>query len=81
MLGGTYFLGRAFVEAAAGEHQLTLVNRGSRPLAVSGVTEYHMDRHDGGLVEELGLRYTELPQGMRRTFEQYLDAEGRSHGY
>lgn len=58
VLGGTYFLGRAFVEATAGEHQLTLVNRGSRPVVVSGVTEYHMDRHDGEALQRLsGMKF------------------------
>ena len=51
VLGGTYFLGRTFVEMAAGTHQLTLLNRGNNPLSLPGVTEYHMDRHDG---ESLG---------------------------
>lgn len=51
VLGGTYFLGRTFVEMAAGTHQLTLLNRGNNPLSRPGVTEYHMDRHDG---ESLG---------------------------
>lgn len=53
VLGGTYFLGRAFVEAAAGGHRLSLVNRGSRHCLTPGVTEYHADRHDGGALGRL----------------------------
>lgn len=58
VLGGTYFLGRAFVEMAAGEHQLTLVNRGNNPLSLPGITEYSMDRHDGEKLGELhGMKF------------------------
>ncbi len=47
VLGGSYFLGRAFVELAAGKHELFVANRGSRPLNRPGVREYCLDRRDG----------------------------------
>lgn len=57
VIGGTYFLGKAFVKQACKGHQLYLLNRGSRPLSLAGdcndndkgtqiIEEYHMDRHD-----------------------------------
>jgi nucleoside-diphosphate-sugar epimerase len=51
IIGGTYFLGKAFVEKAAAEgNHLYLLNRGSRPVCQYGISgdiaEYHADRHD-----------------------------------
>lgn len=46
VLGGSYFLGKAFVELAKSKHELTVFNRGSRPLLLEGVKEVHGDRHD-----------------------------------
>jgi nucleoside-diphosphate-sugar epimerase len=51
VIGGTYFLGKAFVEKAAAEgNHLYLLNRGSRPIREYGISgdinEYHADRHD-----------------------------------
>lgn len=47
VVGGSYFLGKAFVELAAGHHELYVVNRGTRPLSRPDVREYFLDRHDG----------------------------------
>jgi nucleoside-diphosphate-sugar epimerase len=48
VIGGTYFLGKAFVEkATAKEHHICLLNRGSRNIDVNGsITQFHADRHD-----------------------------------
>ncbi|MCM1044942.1 MAG: NAD-dependent epimerase/dehydratase family protein [Candidatus Gastranaerophilales bacterium] len=47
VVGGSYFLGKAFVEMAAKLHEVHVVNRGSRPLQKPDVREYFLDRHDG----------------------------------
>ena len=39
VLGGSYFLGKHFVEMAHKEHTLTVFNRGSHPLDMEDVTE------------------------------------------
>ena len=48
VIGGTYFLGKAFTDMAKGEHDIVLVNRGSRP-APDGVrtdmTSMHYPKH------------------------------------
>ncbi len=51
VLGGTKFLGRAFVDAAlARGHELTLFNRGQQdPSAYPSVEQVHGDRQRGGL--------------------------------
>ena len=48
VLGGSYFVGRKLVEYLA-EHgyAVTVLNRGTRPLAVEGVTQICCDRNDG----------------------------------
>ncbi len=46
IIGGTYFLGKAFVEKAYKEHELTLINRGNRPLPMNGIENCVADRHD-----------------------------------
>jgi len=46
VIGGTYFLGKAFVELAYRENEVTLYNRGNRPLATDAVKSYIGDRHD-----------------------------------
>lgn len=48
VIGGTYFLGKAFAELACGRHELTLLNRGTREVRFSHpehVREIHADRH------------------------------------
>lgn len=47
VLGGSYFLGRHFVDMAINEHTITVFNRGNRPLMLSQVNEITGERHDG----------------------------------
>ncbi|MBR1771504.1 MAG: DUF4125 family protein [Lachnospiraceae bacterium] len=56
VIGGTYFLGKLFVELASKEHTVTVLNRGSRRVAWSrpeAVEEIHADRHDGRTLRTL----------------------------
>ncbi len=46
VIGGSYFLGKCFVNLAREKHQLTVFNRGSRPLKLPGVQEIYGERHD-----------------------------------
>ncbi|MCR5108153.1 MAG: NAD-dependent epimerase/dehydratase family protein [Lachnospiraceae bacterium] len=59
VIGGSYFLGRAFVEAASRIDEVTLINRGNKPIGdniisggsfgyeqLSRITEIVADRHD-----------------------------------
>ena len=46
VLGGSYFLGKAFVHMAMEKHRVTVFNRGTRPLGLPRVQEIHGDRHD-----------------------------------
>ncbi len=46
VIGGSYFYGRVFVMEAAGDHQLTLLNRGTYSMKDFGVKEIKGDRHD-----------------------------------
>lgn len=46
VLGGSYFLGKHFVNMAVKEHQVTVFNRGNRPLENTVVREIRGDRHD-----------------------------------
>lgn len=57
IIGGTYFLGKAFVECACKEHELTLFNRGNRPLAMDGIKCYIGDRHNGAALEQIESEY------------------------
>lgn len=57
IIGGTYFLGKAFVECACKEHELTLFNRGNRPLAMDGIKCYIGDRHNGVALEQIESEY------------------------
>lgn len=52
VIGGSYFYGRVFVMEAAGEHKLTLLNRGTYSMKDFGVKEITGDRHDGDVLEE-----------------------------
>jgi len=47
VLGGSYFLGRRFVEKASERDDITVYNRGNRPLNISSVHEIYGDRRDG----------------------------------
>jgi len=53
IIGGTYFLGKAFVERACKEHKLTLINRGNRPLVMEGVKSYRGERHDADFLKSI----------------------------
>lgn len=46
VLGGSYFLGKHFVHMATKEHDITVFNRGNRPLNLPQVREIAGDRHD-----------------------------------
>lgn len=48
VLGGSYFLGKHFVEMAAKEHTITVFNRGNRPLSLPQVNEIIGERHEEG---------------------------------
>ncbi len=48
ILGGSYFVGRKLVEYLAGHgYEVTVLNRGTRPLSVEGVQQICCDRNDG----------------------------------
>ena len=44
VMGGSYFLGKSFLELACGSHEITIFNRGNRPLTVDGITQIVGDR-------------------------------------
>ena len=46
VLGGSYFLGKHFVMHAQNRHDITVFNRGNRPLQIDGVNEIRGDRKD-----------------------------------
>ncbi len=48
VIGGTYFLGRKFVDMAKTRHEITLINRGTNPYedTSADVTSYRLDRRD-----------------------------------
>nr|MCR5357203.1 hypothetical protein [Lachnospiraceae bacterium] len=45
VIGGSYFLGRWFVQHAYREHEITVLNRGNIPINLEGVKEIKADRH------------------------------------
>lgn len=48
ILGGSYFVGRKLVEYLAGHgYEVTVLNRGTKPLSVEGVQQICCDRNDG----------------------------------
>ncbi|MFP4477779.1 MAG: NAD-dependent epimerase/dehydratase family protein [Desulfatibacillaceae bacterium] len=55
VMGGSYFIGRVFVEEALveGRHDLTVANRGNQPLGFDKVEEVRSDRNDPGSVAEV----------------------------
>jgi nucleoside-diphosphate-sugar epimerase len=50
VLGGTYFIGRAVVHALAREHEVTVLNRGTRNPPAGAVAQLRADRMDAGSV-------------------------------
>lgn len=53
-------MGRVFVMLAQERHEVTVVNRGSQPLAGLRVREIHGDRHDGNLWRQCAEQYDVL---------------------
>ncbi|MEE8428473.1 MAG: NAD-dependent epimerase/dehydratase family protein, partial [Gammaproteobacteria bacterium] len=55
IVGGSYFVGRAFVEALqnSSEYVPYVMNRGTRPLKLEGVQEIVCERHDTGRMAKL----------------------------
>lgn len=56
VIGGSYFVGKAFVELAAGSHAVTVLNRGNRKAAwehADVITQLCADRHDPKRLKEL----------------------------
>ena len=53
VMGGSYFLGKRFVFFAAKRYEITVFNRGSRPLNIPGVTELRGDRREPGALEAI----------------------------
>ena len=53
MIGGSYFLGRWFVQHAYKEHDITVLNRGTIPVGLEGVNEIVADRHDDDMLCKL----------------------------
>jgi len=45
VIGGSYFLGRWFVQMAHKDHEITVLNRGNVPIGLGGVKEIVCDRH------------------------------------
>ncbi len=46
VIGGSYFFGRVFVMLTAGEHEVTVVNRGTYPVPDPGVRQIKGDRRE-----------------------------------
>lgn len=46
VIGGSYFLGRWFVQHAYKRHDVTVLNRGNIPISLEGVEELTADRHN-----------------------------------
>ena len=54
VIGGSYFFGRVFVMQAAGEHDITVVNRGTYSMAEFGTKQIKGDRKDENLWKNIG---------------------------
>ncbi len=87
VIGGSYFVGRAFVGLAAGENDLYLLNRGNHPLNDPAIREYSMDRHDGKAVASIEEPHFDvivdfcayergdirgIAENLKASFDQYL---------
>lgn len=53
VLGGSYFLGKCFVQMAKDNHHVTVLNRGTNPLNLPTVKEVCGDRHDSFTWEQI----------------------------
>lgn len=85
VIGGSLFLGKAFVKLAKA-HEITVYNRGSRPLELSGVEEIYGDRHNEKDLQNLTDSYdvvvdfcayqagdiSQIVEALRGRFGQYV---------
>lgn len=53
VIGGSYFLGRWFVQHAYKKHEVTVLNRGNIKIGLEGVREIVADRHDDKMLCKL----------------------------
>ncbi len=53
VLGGSYFYGKAFVKMAAGEHEITVFNRGTVSMEDYGVSQITGDRHNVDIIRSI----------------------------
>lgn len=53
VLGGSYFYGKEFVKMAAGEHEITVFNRGTISMKDYGVSQITGDRHDVDVIRSI----------------------------
>lgn len=53
VIGGSYFLGRVFLMLTAGEHDITVVNRGTYSVEALGAKQIRGDRHDPSLWKDI----------------------------
>ena len=58
VIGGSYFVGKVFVERAhrVEDREITVLNRGDRPLRIEGVSELVCDRNDTAQLAQLDLQ-------------------------
>lgn len=57
VLGGSYFLGRHFVDMAVKGNNVTVFNRGNRPFMRSEINELCGDRHDGAALAAIANKH------------------------
>lgn len=53
VLGGSYFYGKEFVKMAAGEHEITVFNRGTISMKDYGVSQIKGDRHNVDVIRSI----------------------------
>ena len=57
VIGGSYFYGRVFVMLAAGEHDVTVVNRGTYSVESLGARQIRGDRRDRSVWKGIKEKY------------------------
>lgn len=87
VLGGSYFLGKHFIDMAKKEHKITVFNRGSRPLMIPDIVEISGERHDGNALLQIPQQHFDavvdfcaynkndiefIFQNLKATFDQYI---------
>ena len=87
VLGGSYFLGKHFIDMAKKEHKITVFNRGSRPLMIPDIVEISGERHDGNTLLQIPQQHFDavvdfcaynkndiefIFQNLKATFDQYI---------